>query len=517
MNGWSWGMWVGGVAGLMLLTHCGGGDPGAPLEAPVEAHQEAGPGEDVGPGCIPRPVDARSYCTYSGTGGGLVAGWKHYGGRGAERLWALDTDAQGGFVVAGLFGDVPFPNEQGLALARYAADGSVLWSRTVTTARVRAEALKVTPEGNILVVGTYDGAPDLGTGALPAGGAALFIAKFSPSGRTTWSQGFVADNGATGGARVLQEMRPTGLSTDAQGSLIVVGRLHGRVDFGGGTLDAGPESIIDPNAESTPPGGFVVKFDWRGTHVWSRVYTARAIKPWAAPQGVSTDAAGNVFVGGRVSQGANLGDGPVSQAAPFLVRYTPTGTLSWKRLFPGFGSFADVQALPSGGVAFSANLNGEFPFAGGIQRGGEPPFDTDEQWSNTEGFVGTLNAQGSDGWIRDLGQGLVDKVVAGGDGTVTVSARGRRDLGGGTLGGGSVSAHQTTLGHYSPAGQHLWSRALDGNFRDGLAFQDPGVLMAPLPGGALQLGGDFFDSLWVDGTTHVSRGEADLFYLRLNP
>ncbi|WP_331115593.1 DUF7594 domain-containing protein [Archangium sp.] len=146
---------------------------------------EAGNGNRLEPFMLVT-LESPPFCTYHGAGGGHTAWTRQYGGLGAEELDALASHPEGGFLAVGRFGEAAFPNQgQGLALARYSAEGAVLWTRVVSTQNVRATSVVLTSLGNILVVGRYQGAPDLGTGPLPSVPEeleGLFIAKFSPAG-----------------------------------------------------------------------------------------------------------------------------------------------------------------------------------------------------------------------------------------------------------------------------------------------------------------------------------------------
>ncbi|MFY0578072.1 DUF7594 domain-containing protein [Cystobacter fuscus] len=419
-------------------------------------------------------LESGPYCTYRGTAGGRTSYTRHYGGAGNERLLALGADSQGGFVAAGLFGDAPFPGETGFALARYDATGSPLWTRQVTTANVHPRALTVTPEGNILVVGVYAGSPDLGTGALPtvpgSWTAGTFIAKFSPSGQPVWSHGFVATYFYVPDQELQYwPVQAASVTTDAQGSLIVVGNFHGEVDFGGGVLFAGRNSVY---GEDAYPGSFIAKFDWRGQHVWSRATEGAPADPSAETRAVSTDNAGNVFVAGRANSGADLGDGqPVVWSAPYLAKYDgATGALQWKRVFQGpswvFGEVVAVQPLRNGDVAFAANLGATFSFGGGTYTGGAP---WDQGYpANLNGFTGTLSATGGDKALRDLKGTRLQDLAATSDDTYAVSGHGGNvNLGGGVVGPDERIADPTFVARYTASGAHVWSRSLEGEFTGG--------------------------------------------------
>lgn len=460
-------------------------------------------------------LETEPFCSYRGEGGGDLEWVRHYGGVGTELLHALATDAQGGFVAAGRFGEAPFPGGTGFALARYTPDGMPLWTRQVTTGNVRVKAIAVTPvEGNILVVGEYTGSPDLGTGPLTASPErqALFIAKFSPGGSTTWAHGFVATFERDGELEHWPVI-PEAVATDAQGSLIVVGSLSGRVDFGGGPIFAGNFSVdaLDPEE-----GGFVAKFTWEGQHVWSRAFEAGIIDAPVRAGTVATDSAGNVLVGGRTNTRTNLGDGPVGVRAPFIAKYAASsGALQWKRLIGSRGSVVGVQALGTDAVAFTADIGGTFTFGGRTYTAGS------DEGGTTEGFVGTMSATGADGWLRQLGFFIPQQLVTGSDGTITLTGYDNEvDLGGGPLGTNFPGGIRWPfVARYSSAGDHLWSRAFDSNFvdEDDDPFRIPRLYLGSQPGGAVVLGSHFIDSVLVDGTRYTSRGSSDLLYLKLTP
>ena len=463
-------------------------------------------------------VESTPYCTYRGTGGGLTGWTRHYGGAGPERLHALATDAQGHFVAAGLFGDAPFPNEKGFALARYTADGTPVWTRQVTTGNARVRAITVTPQGNILVVGNYGGALDLGTGPLPyvptSFNPALFIAKFSPTGQTQWAHGFSATYvRPPEGELEHWAVIPMSVATDASGSLIVGGGYHGQMDLGGGPLFAGPSSVYP---EDPFPGGFVAKFSWSGQHLWSRSFEAGGYTLPGWVRTVATDASGNVLVGGQVSSNADLGDGQTGTRAPFIAKYDASGAFVWKRLFSGaYGEVVGVQPLGTSGVAFTANLGESFTFGGTTHTGGSPsdPGGPD----NVSGFTGTLSASGADGWIRGLGAAAARGLVTDSSGTLTVTGYGYDyNVGGGPLGAPSGFGLTPFVARYSASGgAHLWSRSFDRDFLGGDYY--PTLHLAPQPGGSVLVGGDFAFPVHQDGRDYTPRGSSDLLYFQLKP
>jgi len=448
-------------------------------------------------------VETPPYCSYRGTGGGLTGWARQIGGVGGERLQALATDSAGGFVAAGLFGDAVFPEEgEGFALARYAADGAFLWSRVLATDDVKVRSLTVTPRGNIFVVGSYEGSPDLGTGPLPPvpeGGIeqpGLFFAKFSPSGALLWLRSFTAGSTSFGPGLIT----PSEVATDAEGSLILTGSFRGTLDLGGGPLPPGDFT----------PSGFLARFSWDGRHLWSRGFTTDREGRTSFMSTVATDAAGNILLGGPASPGADLGGGPLSTDGAFFAKYTPTGSLLWVRIFSGShlaNRAVSVRAVDASTVAFAAYLGGTFTFGGNTYTGGDP-----ESPDSSSVFVGTLSATGTDGWLRSLGRIAVNPPLATGPGgTITLSGQASNvfDLGGGTLGHERLILLSPFVARYSSLGSHLWSRVFDPNLI--LPF------LGQQPDGAVVVGAISMGPVDLEGRLFTPSGPSDLFYLQLRP
>jgi hypothetical protein len=465
-------------------------------------------------------LETPAFCSYRGAGG--LTGWvRQHGGSGHDELDAMAPHPEGGFVAAGRFGQASFAQGEGLTLARYSATGGELWSRVVATEKVRVSHVTVTSVGNILVVGNYRGAPNLGSGALPAVleeelWAGFFVAKFSPQGQAVWAKGF-ASRGDLGR---YQPVEPYAVATDANGSLLVTGVFSGEMNLGGAVLKSNAKGRT---GFSWGEGGFLAKFSWEGHHVWSRAFQSGDEPSFSGliyGGTVAADAQGNVLVGGSASASTDLGDGRVRHRAPFLAKYSATGTLLWQRIFKGaYGEVADVKPQGSGTVVFMGNFGDAFHFAGQRYVGGDPEASYPEV-PNTNGFLGAMSASGEDAWMRPVGAGTgfslwFNEVAVSEDGSLTVSGQGEGvfNLGGGTLGfslGFSpwFSTQRGFVARYSPNGQHQWSRVLDHDRDFKLALQ---------PDGGVLLGSSLAWELELEGNTQTPQGTSDLLYLKLAP
>jgi hypothetical protein len=513
------GVWRGWkVWGLALvLAACGGeefsgGEESPPVERGADTPAPQVPPSGVTPTPEPPASSQPETPAPENTIPEVTTTWpRHYGGKGVESLQALASDSSGGFVAGGLFGSVPFPQGTGFALARYSATGAPLWVRQVTTEDVQLRALTVTPEGNVLVVGNYRGAPNLGSGTLPLAGPHLgtspysgaFVAKFSPNGTPVWSKGFVPTYFDGDRERLRTwSISADAVATDANGSLIVVGNFHGEVNFGAGTLYAGSASTY---GEDPYPGGFVAKFTWQGSTVWSRAFEALPSEPLNLVRTVATDGGGNILVGGRANRGANLGDGPLPYSSAFIAKYTGGGGLLWKRLFSNaYGEVTALRELGESQVAFTANLGGSFSFGGQGYTGGDP--DDQGYPLNRSGYVGVLSAQGADRWIRDEGLFTLTGLTTGVTGTVTLAG----------FRFGSPDIHR--LVRYTASGGFVWTQSLDGNFGENPGVYAPHrLLLVSQPGGSVVAGTDFAGTVQYNGKAYTSRGSTDLFYFQVAP
>ena len=458
---------------------------------------------------------ARSVCTRKGTGGD-VAWTRMRGGEGFQLLptvtGGMDAASDGSFVTLatyseqGNFGGQTFTGAHSFVLAKYAADGSHQWSRGYVPfmpgVRLHARSVTLTPLGNVLVVGNYNGAPDLGAGPLPPvtkpDDVGLFIAKYSPNGAFVWARGFVPTGGGQLSQRYVNASRVT---SDANGSLIVAGGFVGELNLGGDTFVSGQTDSQE--------GLFLAKFSWEGNPLWSRAVPAGTSDPFfdsVYAETVLTDANGGIFVAGIAGTGRLGSTGP---STPFIAGYSPEGTLLWSRAFNGAeGSVGSLALLPDGRLAFAGAFSGAFSFAGNTVTsvpGASGP--------SSDAIVGALSASGADVWARKYGTGRDEGfrnlgVDAAGNLTLVARANGLFDLGGGPL--GHPVEFRSFVARYSATGTHLWSRVLDPD----LGMPD----LETLADGSTLLGSVFSAPVTLGGQEYVPPGGAsELLFLRLTP
>jgi hypothetical protein len=168
--------------------------------------------------------------------------------------------------------------------------------------------------GNSIVTGYFAGTVDFGGDALTsAGGTDIFVARFYPDGTHRGSRRF-GDGG---------DQYAYSAAVDDVGYVIVTGYFADTVDFGGDTLTSAGGTDI-----------FVARFNPLGvSHDWSKRFGDSADQ---RGMGVTIDGSRNVFVTGYFKGTVDFGGGPLTSAGSwdiFVAKFDFGGTHLWSRRF----------------------------------------------------------------------------------------------------------------------------------------------------------------------------------------
>ena len=178
------------------------------------------------------------------------------------------ADAQGNFVVVGRMSGgtslqlsptviLTSTSANTLVVAKFGSDGTPLWVKGFgSTGSVCSTAwagycdIAVDRDGNIAVTTSYEGALTVGSTTLPDSGARkAAVFKLTPAGDPIWARAATV----TGGT-----VKPTGVSTGPDGSVVISGSFSGTIDFGA-------ETAVSPSSESV----FVAKYESaNGAFMW---------------------------------------------------------------------------------------------------------------------------------------------------------------------------------------------------------------------------------------------------------
>jgi hypothetical protein len=327
----------------------------------------------------------------------------------------------GDIVVGGQFqGTVDFGNgpltSAGLTdmfLVKLGAGGVTLWSKRFGDSSSQSLAtVTVDPAGHVIVAGGFLGLVDFGTGPLmSAGSTDVFVAKFSPMGMPIWAKRFGDGTGQAAAS----------VATDAAGNIVLGGTNSGSVDFGGGPVTTFGSTDV-----------FVAKLDaGGGAHIWSKGFGDPGLQALA---GVAVDKDGNVAFGGRYTGTVDFGGGPVEPAVNgeniYAAKLTPAGEHVYSRGFvTDFIKHTGGLAMDgSGNLVMVGYMNGSADLGFGVV---VPQFPSDM-------YVMKLDPSGSSLWAKVLGaegdqQGRAVAVDPTGHVFVTGSNEGNLDFGQGPL------------------------------------------------------------------------------------
>ena len=332
------------------------------------------------------------------------------------------TDLNGRFIVDWqTYGQEPAPTTASWGIhARVFGDATTpIWSSQIESAGAdQATAIVADAAGNVYVTGWTDGAL---TGNTNNGSGDIFLAKYDAAETLQWVRQFGSS----------QRDVATGLSLDAVGNVYLTGWTSGSL---------GP---IDGNVNAGNYDAFLAKYDAGGSQQWIRQFGTSGAD---IATGVSADALGNVFLGGR-TDGALDGPGGGGGDA-FVVKYDAGGTHQWARQFggSGFNVATGVSADGTGAVYLSGWNNA---FLGTTNADGEGA------------FLAKYDASGTQQWLQQLGSSGIDQATA-----VIADSSGNVYLGGLTSGLLAIGAHGGTydgfLAKYDAAGSQRWIRQFGG-------------------------------------------------------
>jgi hypothetical protein len=313
---------------------------------------------------------------------------------------AVTLDATGNLYVAGTyasgaaFGQSPsqvFPSGAGGFLAKYDANGSFLWVRTMTSGQ--ANAVAVTSAGQPYVAGTITATSAFGQApsqqTVVPRSADGYVAKFEPDGTLDW----VRLAGGTGADAA------NGVDVDPSGNAVLVGTYAAAATFG-----TGPTAVT--LAAVSGSNGFVAKFDSSGSVLFASLPGGNASY---LLNGVAVDSAANIYAVGNT----------------VVLKLQPAGALTWAQpmtlstsYWNSVGGFG-IDVDPSGAVTIAGGFYGPVVFGGYLT--------VPKTGAYGNAFAARFSSVGVIQWVQSVGSGQAygDTAYA-----VTVGPRGEVWFGG---------------------------------------------------------------------------------------
>ena len=227
-----------------------------------------------------------------------------------------------------------------LFISKISPAGKTLWAHALGSASVEtAAAMSLLPQNQILLSGYYEGAPNLGDGALPDAAmlGGQFLAALDATGKLSWSRGMTNEMGYF-------SFSPY---ADENGLPWLIGSMGGEVDLFGTKL-------------TTPAQGVaVVQLDSNGQPLSSQVFAGQQVGfvQAAKARGGGFVVAGefqeNLQISSQVLESAGVAD-------VFLLWIDGQGRVTRQTRAGGSGEerFGGISMLPSGRVAVTGAFEG---------------------------------------------------------------------------------------------------------------------------------------------------------------
>ncbi len=304
-------------------------------------------------------------------------------------------------------------------------------------------------------------------------------------GTNTWSH-VIGGEGRDNGRAV---------AIDAKGNVAVGGLFSGTVDLGTGT-----------KLTATKADSFVTVYGPDGKLKWAVGFGGPADDIISA---MDYDGKGNLLVAGLFGKGIKIGGVLMKSHGAddiFLAKYDPQGKLMWAKTFGGLSTDAphDIVGHADGSATMTGVYRAEIDFGAGklMGKGGG------------DMFLVHFDAAGNQEWAKtfgDFGKDYSRGVAVDPKGAIILVGEfsGKVDFGGGAL--ESTGNRDLVVAKFSPGGDYVWAKKF------GNEFNDSGYGLSVDPGGNIVVVGAFEDKLQIGATELASKGEADIFVLRLEP
>ncbi len=207
--------------------------------------------------------------------------------------------------------------------------------------------------GDIFIKGVYDGAQTIDGTLFRTTAHDAFVARLTSSGKIVWYKdvGFAQAEDA--------DFAMGDIAIDASDNIYIIGGFAGDAVIEGTTL-------TNQDNGGTSWDVYVIKYDSNGNFIWATSFGGSGMDYGYT---LTTDASGNVYVGGRtrsdpvVFGGSNYSHGGIS--AGFYAKLLPDGTQDWMVLMPTSGAsnsgIYDLAFSDASNSLFVGGQDGGYP------------------------------------------------------------------------------------------------------------------------------------------------------------
>ncbi|MFO0868696.1 MAG: SBBP repeat-containing protein [Pirellulales bacterium] len=307
---------------------------------------------------------------------------------------AVDMDP--GTGVALLPSATPLPNSSTAYLAKYNANGELLWARKVAEGSsdlgTQGYDVAIDAAGNLYVVGIYSRSDfDPGPGTFDMCCGSGFVAKYDNAGNFVWARD-ITTTAATYTA-------PSNVAVDAVGNVLISGSFYQNVSFR--TNGVTVSTLTGVGSTDI----FLAKLDTNGTWQWAN-RLGSTLNDLA--QDIVADANGNLFVTGYFEQTIDMDPGPgitnltSSNRNIFVAKYDAAGALQWARQSTGGSANNQGQGIaldPAGNVL----VTGSFALTADFDPSAATANLVSSSGSSPDIFAWKLSPAGNYVWARAFG------------------------------------------------------------------------------------------------------------------
>lgn len=418
------------------------------------------------------------------------------GEAGDEYASGIAVDGNGNIYIAGTFqgsttiGTSTITSAGGfdIFIAKYNSSGVFQWvQRAGSTNQDYAASIAVDGSGNAYITGNFRDAATFGESIVfSAGGADVFIAKYSSAGGLQWVQ-------RAGGAN---DEFTNSIAVDGSGNAYITGSFRDTATFGTATItSAGFEDI------------FIAKYS-SSLNSWAFAVRAGGISFADNGQSIAVDGSGNVYITGAFYGTVTFGAFSFTSAGSsdiFIAKYDPTASAWVFANRAGSGNSDQGRSIAvdgSGNAYITGNFREAATFSGA----------TVYSAGDTDMFIAKYNTVGVLQWVQRAGGSsaeLPESVAVDGNGNTYVTGRFLGTATFGTTTVTSANSYDIFVAKYNNAGVYQWVQKGGGTNNDG------STSIAIAGGNNVYVLGYFRDTATFGNTTIISAGDTDIFVCRL--
>lgn len=285
-------------------------------------------------------------------------------------------------------------------ITKYNSAGTYQWTKTLGGSDIdRVKAVSNDASNNIYVAGYFSGTVDFNPEGSPVTitSASMedgFVVKYDNTGTFQWVR-YIAGSSIDS---------INAVTADLLGNVYVTGYFYGTANFN-------PAGAADNRTPVGQRDAFITKYNSAGTYQWTRAIGG---PNFDSGNGIVTDSANNVYIGGNFTGTTNFNPGgttvnktAVNYQDAYIASYTPAGILRWVHAFGGNGSDSvdsvDIQGSRIVGGGMFENTVNFNPGGTAVNRTSAGVYDAFVIGLNTDGvydFVKTSGGTGNDSSVN---------------------------------------------------------------------------------------------------------------------